>query len=83
MLNIFADFETALYFSTITFSMVGYGDIVPAHARRIQTALEGVNGFPAHRLVDSLSDRIRHPHEPFKAGEHFRQQQMLRFAPDQ
>ncbi|MGX7874076.1 potassium channel family protein [Mesorhizobium sp. ORM6] len=45
MLDIFADFETALYFSTITFSTVGYGDVVPAHARRVLAALEGVNGF--------------------------------------
>ncbi|MER9405465.1 ion channel [Mesorhizobium caraganae] len=29
MLNIFADFETALYFSTITFSTVGYGTSCP------------------------------------------------------
>ncbi|WP_246679947.1 ion channel [Mesorhizobium sp. B1-1-9] len=41
LLDIFADFETALYFSTITFST----DIVPAPAWRVLAALEGVNGF--------------------------------------
>ncbi|TIP35512.1 MAG: two pore domain potassium channel family protein, partial [Mesorhizobium sp.] len=45
LLGIFSDFETALYFSTITFSTVGYGDVVPAHGWRVLAALEGINGF--------------------------------------
>lgn len=71
LLDIFADFEIALYFSTITFSTVGYGDIVPAHGWRVLAALEGVNGFlligwsTAHLIA--AGTRIG----PFKAGEHF------------
>ncbi|RWI32642.1 MAG: two pore domain potassium channel family protein, partial [Mesorhizobium sp.] len=29
LLGVLPDFETALYFSTITFSTVGYGDVIP------------------------------------------------------
>ena len=71
LLDIFADFETALYFSTITFSTVGYGDIVPAHAWRVLAALEGVNGFLligwSTAYLVAAGTRIG----PFKAGEHF------------
>ncbi|TWI21723.1 ion channel [Mesorhizobium tianshanense] len=71
VLDIFADFETALYFSTITFSTVGYGDIVPAHGWRVLAALEGVNGFLligwSTAYLVAAGTRIG----PFKAGEHF------------
>ena len=71
LLDIFADFETALYFSTITFSTVGYGDIVPAHAWRVLAAMEGVNGFLligwSTAYLIAAGTRIG----PFKAGEHF------------
>ncbi|WP_246691143.1 MULTISPECIES: ion channel [unclassified Mesorhizobium] len=40
LLDIFADFETALYFSPITFSTIGYGDIVPAHVCPVLSALD-------------------------------------------
>jgi hypothetical protein len=71
LLDIFADFETALYFSTITFSTVGYGDIVPAPGWRVLAALEGVNGFLligwSTAYLIAAGTRIG----PFKAGEHF------------
>ncbi|MBZ9677778.1 potassium channel family protein [Mesorhizobium sp. ES1-1] len=71
LLDIFADLETALYFSTITFSTVGYGDVVPAHAWRILAALEGVNGFLligwSTAYLVAAGTRVG----PFKAGEHF------------
>jgi hypothetical protein len=71
LLDIFADFETALYFSTITFSTVGYGDIVPTHGWRVLAALEGVNGFLligwSTAYLIAAGTRIG----PFKAGEHF------------
>lgn len=65
------DFETALYFSTITFSTVGYGDIVPAPAWRQFAALEGVDGFlligwsTAYLIAAGM--RVG----PFRSGEHF------------
>jgi voltage-gated potassium channel Kch len=65
------DFETALYFSTVTFSTVGYGDVVPAREWRLFSSLEGVNGFlligwsTAYLIAAGI--RVG----PFRAGEHF------------
>jgi len=38
------DFETALYFSTVTFASLGYGDIVLSRAWRLFGAIEAANG---------------------------------------
>ncbi|RTL97342.1 MAG: potassium channel protein [Hyphomicrobiales bacterium] len=71
LLGIFSDFETALYFSTITFSTVGYGDVVPAHGWRVLAALEGINGFLligwSTAYLIAAGTRIG----PFRVGEHF------------
>lgn len=70
-LGVVGDFPTALYFSTITFSTVGYGDVVPAHEWRLFAALEGVNGFlligwsTAYLIAAGI--RVG----PFRSGEHF------------
>lgn len=39
------DFETALYFSTCTFTTVGYGDIVLDSDWRLLSSFEAANGF--------------------------------------
>lgn len=39
-----ADFEAALYFSTVVFSAVGFGDIVLARDWRLVSAIEAANG---------------------------------------
>jgi hypothetical protein len=39
-----ADFETALYFSTVTFASLGYGDVVLSRAWRLFGAIEAANG---------------------------------------
>jgi hypothetical protein len=39
------DFESALYFSTVTFSSLGYGDIVLSSDWRLFGAIEAVNGL--------------------------------------
>jgi hypothetical protein len=39
------DFESALYFSTVAFSSLGYGDIVLSHEWRLVSAIEAVNGL--------------------------------------
>lgn len=71
LLGVVPDFETALYFSTITFSTVGYGDVVPAHEWRQFAALEGVDGFlligwsTAYLIAAGM--RVG----PFRSGEHF------------
>lgn len=38
------DLRTAVYFSTITYAAIGYGDTVLAPGWRIVAAIEGVNG---------------------------------------
>lgn len=41
----FHTLESALYFSTASFSTVGYGDVVIESQWRLVAAIEGVNGF--------------------------------------
>ena len=40
-----ADFETALYFSTSSYTTIGYGDVVLRRAWRVAGAIEGANGI--------------------------------------
>lgn len=40
-----ADFETALYFSTSTYTTIGYGDVLLARGWRLVGAIEGANGI--------------------------------------
>ncbi|QKV17277.1 potassium channel family protein [Oricola thermophila] len=71
VLDVFDSFETALYFSSSTFSTVGYGDVVTGEQWRLLAGLESVNGFlligwsTAYLVAASM--RVG----PFKAGEHF------------
>ena len=39
------DFEQALYFSTVSYSTIGYGDLTLPKAWRILGAIEGANGI--------------------------------------
>jgi Ion channel len=39
------DFEEALYFSTVTFTTVGYGDIVLGREWRLLATFEAINGW--------------------------------------
>ncbi|MGL4488266.1 MAG: potassium channel family protein [Rhizobiaceae bacterium] len=65
------DFEQALYFSTVSFSTVGFGDIVPAEQWRLLGALEAINGFLmigwSTAYLIAASTRVG----PFRSGEHF------------
>ena len=71
LLEVVADFDTALYFSTVTFSTIGYGDVLPAHGWRLFSALEGIDGFLligwSTAYLISAGIRVG----PFRAGEHF------------
>ncbi len=45
VLGEFEDFETAIYFSTVTFTTLGYGDIILEESWRILSAFEAANGI--------------------------------------
>jgi hypothetical protein len=44
-LGAITEFEPALYFSTVSFTTIGYGDIVLSPDWRILSAIEGANGL--------------------------------------
>jgi len=44
-LHEFPDFETALYFSTVTFASLGYGDVVLSPHWRLFGSIEAANGL--------------------------------------
>ena len=44
MLGELQNFETALYFSTTTFTAVGYGDVLISPRWRLVAAIEAANG---------------------------------------
>lgn len=44
-LDAFRHFEQALYFSTVTYATIGYGDVVMPHQWRILGAIEGAVGI--------------------------------------
>ena len=45
LLGAVADFRTAVYFSTISYGAIGYGDAAMAEAWRLVAAIEGINGI--------------------------------------
>lgn len=45
MVGALGDFEAALYFSTTSFTTLGYGDVVLDHRWRLLGAIEGANGL--------------------------------------
>lgn len=71
LIGVFPDFEHCLYFSTVSFSTVGYGDIVPLSQWRLLGALEAINGFLligwSTAYLVAASTRVG----PFRSGEHF------------
>lgn len=38
------DFNTAIYFSTVTYATIGYGDVVPPTEWRLVAVMEGLTG---------------------------------------
>ena len=71
LIGAFPDFEHALYFSTVSFSTVGFGDIIPVYKWRLLGALEAINGFLmigwSTAYLIAASTRVG----PFRSGEHF------------
>jgi hypothetical protein len=64
-------FEPALYFSTVMFSTVGYGDVQPVAHWRQFTALEAVDGFLLIGWSIAYLVAASTRHGPFRLGEHF------------
>jgi voltage-gated potassium channel len=42
--GLFADFETALYFSLVTYGTIGFGDVVLPQRWRLLSGIEGISG---------------------------------------
>jgi voltage-gated potassium channel Kch len=42
--SLFPDFETALYFSFVTYASIGFGDVVLPQRWRLLSAIEGISG---------------------------------------
>lgn len=67
------DFDTAIYFSTVTYATIGYGDVVPPPEWRLVAATEGLTGVlmlgwssaMIYSLVSRLLDttKFRRPDE--------------------
>lgn len=53
-LGIFPTFETAVYFSLVSFTTVGYGDVVAGGEWRILTAFTSVNGLLAFGIFTAF-----------------------------
>jgi hypothetical protein len=69
------DFEAALYFSTVTFTSLGYGDVVLSPSWRIFGAIEAANGLMliawSTAFLLSLMTRLRAlEHDWLEAGQH-------------
>ncbi|QKE63632.1 two pore domain potassium channel family protein [Aquipseudomonas campi] len=65
MLGEFESFSRALYFSGVTFSTLGYGDVVLSKPRQLLSALEAANGIlmfgvSTAVLTAALHDVIKH-----------------------
>ena len=65
------DWETALYFSTTSFSTLGFGDVVLGENWRLFGSFEGVNGFLLIGWSTAYLITAGTRYGPFRAGEHF------------
>lgn len=71
LLGVVGAFEDALYFSTVTFSTLGYGDITLSPEWRLFGSLEGLNGFLLIGWSTAYLVSASTRHGPFRIGEHF------------
>ncbi|MAY30196.1 MAG: metal transporter [Aurantimonas sp.] len=71
LLGAHQSFDEALYFSTSTFSTVGYGDVVLLPEWRLLGALEGVGGFILIGWSTAYLVAASTRHGPFRIGVHF------------
>jgi hypothetical protein len=71
LLGALPDFPTALYFSTVTFSTIGFGDVILSEDWRLFSGLEGVNGFLLIGWSTAYLVAASTRYGPFRTGEHF------------
>ena len=64
VLEALPDFADALYFSTVSFSTVGFGDVIPKHQWRLLGRAGGGERLSDDRLVHRLPDRRLDPGRP-------------------
>ena len=53
-LGVFPSFEEAVYFSMVSFSTVGYGDVVVEHSWRVLSGFVAVNGLLAFGVFTAV-----------------------------
>jgi hypothetical protein len=63
--------EAALYFSTTTFSTIGYGDLVLSSDWRLLGSLEGISGLLLIGWSTAYLVAASTRHGPLRVGEHF------------
>jgi hypothetical protein len=54
LLGAFQDFETAMYFSGVTFTSLGYGDVVLEGRVRLLAPLQAANGLMMYGITTAL-----------------------------
>jgi hypothetical protein len=64
------DIESALYFSTTTFSTIGYGDVVLSSDWRLLGSLEGIGGLLLIGWSTAYLVAASMRHGPLRVGEH-------------
>ena len=63
--------EEALYFSTVTFSTIGFGDFTLGPEWRLLSSLEGVDGLLLIGWSTAYLVSASTRHGPFRVGHHF------------
>lgn len=54
LLGVFPTFEESLYFSIVTYTTLGYGDVILPHEWRILSGMTSTNGFLNFGLITAL-----------------------------
>ena len=54
LLGVFGTFEESLYFSIVTYTTLGYGDVILPHEWRILSGMTSTNGFLNFGLITAL-----------------------------
>jgi hypothetical protein len=71
LIDALPDFQMSLYFSTVTFSTLGYGDVILDEKWRILGALEGIAGFIHIGWSTAYLITASTRYGPFTEGDHF------------